>query len=268
MMEWFFQIQDLFLKLVDPQSIIALGGLYLVTAVIFAETGLLVGFFLPGDSLLFLIGMYAATTPEIGIQDVMLFLTLAAILGDNTGYWIGRTSGPRIFKRRKSWFFKPEYVTMTRNFYDRHGAKALVLGRFLPIIRTFAPVLAGVVRLDYRKFVFFSISGGILWVCSLTALGFYLGTIDWIRNSYHYIVIGFIILTTIPLIRWFISESRKSSMASSAEGEQSGGPAAAPGPDKGNDGGQAAVEDTTIPSINHADRSRSSHREPAETSTR
>ncbi|MFN7878441.1 MAG: DedA family protein, partial [Sphingobacteriia bacterium] len=183
-MEWFDTVIGFFQEAVNPESIIKYGGLWLLFLVIFAETGLLIGFFLPGDSLLFTAGLLAAdpalsTTHasffEFGYFSVLFFISISAVVGDNVGYYIGRRYGPRIFVRPESRIFRPEYVQMTRQFFDKHGAKALVLGRFLPIIRTFAPVLAGVAHLEYRRFMFFNLLGGLLWVGGLVSLGYWLG---------------------------------------------------------------------------------------------
>lgn len=215
-MEW-AEIWDLLTKLVNPQSIIHYGGLWLLVFVIFAETGLLVGFFLPGDSLLFTAGLLSAD-PKFGgterifdlhIANLLIFVTVAAILGDSLGYYIGKRGGPKVFNRPKSWFFKPEYVTTTSKFYQKHGDKTLIIGRFLPIVRTFAPVLAGVVALEYRRFVSYNVIGGVLWVFSLTLMGYFLGSsFPWIREYYEYFVIGFVLVTTVPIVRMIIKESK------------------------------------------------------------
>lgn len=207
-MEWV----EILKQAVNPTSIITYGGLPLLTLVVFAETGLLVGFFLPGDSLLFTAGLLwankALALPPFYFM--LLCVTLAAVIGDNVGYYIGKKYGPGIFRQKTSLFFKPEYVTMTRNFFKKHGAKALVLGRFLPIIRTFAPVLAGVVALEYRKFLMYNVVGGVLWVLSLSVMGYLCGVqFPWIKDYYEHIVIGFIIATTIPIIRMIIKERRE-----------------------------------------------------------
>lgn len=211
-MDWIETIVNFFKQAVNPTSIITYGGLPLLTLVVFAETGLLVGFFLPGDSLLFTAGLIWANKelnlPPLGFM--LLCVSLAAIIGDSVGYYIGQKYGPQVFRKQTSLLFKPEYVTMTRNFYKKHGAKALVLGRFLPIIRTFAPVLAGVVRLEYKRFLVYNVVGGLLWVLSLSLLGYFLGKqFPWIENYYEHIVIGFIAATTIPIIRMVIKENKE-----------------------------------------------------------
>lgn len=202
---------------VNPKSIIRYGGLWLLVAVIFAETGLLVGFFLPGDSLLFTAGLLAAD-PTIhsdhilgyNIVNVLIFVSLAAVLGDSFGYYIGKKTGSKVFSKPESLFFKPEYVSTTKTFYEKYGDKALILGRFLPIVRTFAPVFAGVAALRYRRFITYNVVGGLLWVFSLAAGGYFLGVkFPKIQDYYEYFVFGFIFVTTIPIIRMIIKESRE-----------------------------------------------------------
>ncbi|MCS7084627.1 MAG: VTT domain-containing protein [Bacteroidia bacterium] len=208
--DWAVQAYDFFKHLVNPETFIKVGGLTLLTLVVFAETGLLVGFFLPGDSLLFTAGLLSAN-PKLGlpIWRVLVFVTAAAIAGDSFGYYLGKRYGPKVFKRHDSRIFKPEYVIMTKRFYAKHGAKTLILGRFLPIIRTFAPVLAGVISMEYRKFLIYNVVGGFLWVWSLTLMGFFLGTqFPWIKNYYEHIVIAFIVVTAIPVIRTWIAAKK------------------------------------------------------------
>ncbi len=197
-------------KLVHPETIIQVGGLALLGVVIFAETGLLIGFFLPGDSLLFTAGLLTA----LGVLDqpiwlVVLTIALAAGLGDQLGYYIGYRTGPLVFKRNESLLFKPEYVSMTRSFFDKYGLRAIVLGHWLPIIRTFMPVLAGVARLPYPKFLMYTTLGSWAWAMVLTLAGYFLGRqIPWIKNYLEYIIIGFIVVTTVPVVRTFMKESR------------------------------------------------------------
>jgi membrane-associated protein len=206
-------------KLVNPDSIIRHGGLLLLIIVVFAETGLLVGFFLPGDSLLFTAGLLSADPSfansdsflSLTIVNVLIFVTIAAVAGDSFGYYIGQRTGPKVFKKPKSLFFKPEYVLMTKEFYNKYGDKALILGRFLPIVRTFAPVMAGVVNLQYRRFIVYNVTGGVIWVFSLALAGYAAGVaFPAIQHYYHYIVIGMIVLTTIPIIRMIMAETKKS----------------------------------------------------------
>jgi membrane-associated protein len=202
-----------FLKqLTDPESIINYGGLALLLFVVFAETGLLIGFFLPGDSLIFISGMICVSKPELlGVNLAVLILSLAAaaILGNITGYWFGYRVGPRLFERKDSIIFKKRYLTATQDFYNRYGGKTLILGRFLPIIRTFAPILAGVIRIDFKRFMLYNFIGAFAWIGILASVGYYLGTYEWVQKNIGYIVIGLIVITTIPVISTVIKEKRR-----------------------------------------------------------
>lgn len=201
-----------FLKqLTDPQSIIAYGGLALLLFVVFAETGLLIGFFLPGDSLIFISGMICVSKPEllgVNLISLILLLCTAAILGNMAGYWFGYKVGPPLFERKDSLIFKKRYLEVTRNFYDKNGGKTLIIGRFLPIIRTFAPILAGVVKIDFKKFMLYNIIGAFAWIGSLCSIGYYLGTYEWVQKNIGYIVIGLIIITTIPVLTTLLRERK------------------------------------------------------------
>ncbi len=200
---------DFLRQLTDPQSIIQIGGLALLLFVVFAETGLLVGFFLPGDSLIFISGMICVSKPQLlGVNLPLLIfcLSVAAILGNIAGYWFGKKVGLPLFRRRDSIIFKKKYLELTRTFYNKNGGKTLIIGRFLPIIRTFAPILAGVIKVDFKIFMFYNMVGAIAWVGSLCSIGFYLGTYDWVQKNIGYIVIGLIIITTIPIITTFLKD--------------------------------------------------------------
>lgn len=194
---------DFLKQLTDPESIISYGGLALLLFVVFAETGLLIGFFLPGDSLIFISGMICVSKPHllgVNLISLILLLCAAAIVGNIAGYWFGYKVGPPLFKREDSLIFKKKYLELTKEFYDKHGGKALVMGRFLPIVRTFAPILAGVIKIDFKKFMVYNIAGAFLWIGSLCSIGYYLGTYEWVQKNIGYIVIGLIIITTIPLL--------------------------------------------------------------------
>ena len=201
-----------FLKqLTDPESILSYGGLALLLFVVFAETGLLIGFFLPGDSLIFISGMICVSKPEllgVNIYILITALSLAAILGNIAGYWFGYKVGPALFKRKDSLIFKKSYLVITQNFYNVNGGKTLILGRFLPIIRTFAPILAGVIRIDFKKFMLYNLVGAIAWIGLLAGLGYYFGTNTWVQNNIRYIVIGLIITTLIPVLIGYIKEKK------------------------------------------------------------
>jgi len=193
-------------NLTDANSILSTGGFYLLLIVVYAETGLFFGFFLPGDYLLFMAGLLCAT----GILDVpvywlVLSLIGAGILGNFTGYWFGFRTGPLLFNKNDSIFFKKRYVVMAEAFYEKYGGMALVLGRFFPIIRTFAPIFAGVVKVDIKKFTLYNIIGSASWVLIFTLGGFFLGRrFPEIRDYLQYVVLALIILTSIPLIIAFV----------------------------------------------------------------
>lgn len=195
--------------LIDPEKLLKEGGFYVVVFVIFAETGLFFGFFLPGDYLLFLAGMFVATGKlDVSIYTLVISLLIAAVAGNFTGYWFGRKTGPMLYNRKESFFFKKRYLMAAEKYYHEQGAFALIMGRFVPIVRTFAPIFAGVVKLDFKKFAFYNILGAILWIASLTLLGYFLGRkfAQQIEEYLVYIIIGFIVITTIPLIITFVKK--------------------------------------------------------------
>ena len=186
------------------------GGYAILVAIVFVETGLLVGFFLPGDSLLITAGLVAATG-ALNIWWLNVLLIAAAVVGDSVGYAIGWRAGPRLFTRPKSRLFNPKHVERTRAFYARHGAKTIVIARFVPIIRTFAPVVAGVGQMEYRRFIFYNIAGGVGWVTSMTWAGYLLGqTVPNISDHIHILVVVVILLSLIPIVVELVRERRRS----------------------------------------------------------
>lgn len=189
-------------NLTDAQSIISNGGFLLLLIVVFAETGLFFGFFLPGDYLLFLAGLLCASgILDMQITTLVFSLIGAGILGNYAGYFFGYRTGPILFNKNDSLLFKKRYVVMAQQFYDRYGGMALILGRFFPIIRTFAPIFAGVVKVDIRKFTIYNIIGSVGWVLTLCLSGYFLGRkYPELKNYLQYIILGFFIITTIPLI--------------------------------------------------------------------
>ncbi|QXV65901.1 VTT domain-containing protein [Mucilaginibacter sp. 21P] len=189
-------------NLTDAKSILSNGGFALLLLVVYAETGLFFGFFLPGDYLLFLAGILtAAGIIHVPIYILVPSLILAAVLGNFTGYWFGYRTGPMLFKRKDSWFFKKRYVTVAEEFYAKYGGTSLILGRFFPIVRTFAPIFAGIVKVDLKKFSLYNFVGGIAWVTTLTLAGYFLGRrFPQLKDYLQYVVLGLIIITTIPLI--------------------------------------------------------------------
>lgn len=192
-------------NLTDAQSIIT-GGFYLLLVVVFVETGLFFGFFLPGDYLLFLAGLLsAAGKTHVPIETLVLSLIGAGILGNFAGYWFGYRAGPLLFNRNDSFFFKKRYIAVAEEFYAKYGGMALILGRFFPIVRTFAPIFAGIVKVDIKRFTVYNIIGSVGWVCTLTLSGYFLGRrFPQLENNLQYIILGLIIITTIPLIFAFV----------------------------------------------------------------
>ena len=197
-------------NLTDAQSIVGL-GFYFLLIVVFAETGLFFGFFLPGDYLLFMAGLLcSAGKMNVSIYTLTLSLIAAGVLGNFTGYWFGYRAGPSLFKRNDSLFFKKRYVELAEAFFEKHSGMALVLGRFFPIIRTFAPIFAGVVKVDIKKFTVYNLIGSIAWVNSFTLAGYFLGRkFPQIDHYLQYIVIGLILITAIPLAFGLINKMRR-----------------------------------------------------------
>ncbi len=190
-------------------DLIRWGGYALLVAIVFTETGLLVGFFLPGDSLLITAGLVAGTG-GLNIWWLNLLLMVAAIGGDSVGYAIGFRAGPRIFTREDSILFHRRHLIRTREFYERYGGKTIVLARFIPIIRTFAPVVAGVGQMAYRRFLFYNVFGGIGWVASLTWVGYLLGqTVPNIDQHVHVVVAIVIVLSVLPVVVEMLRARRK-----------------------------------------------------------
>jgi membrane-associated protein len=191
--------------LTSAKSVIEL-GFYVLLIVVFAETGLFFGFFLPGDYLLFMAGLFCSTGQlDVPITPLILSLIAAGVLGNYTGYWFGMRTGPALFNKDNSFFFKKHHLVIAEEFYAKYGATALVLGRFFPIIRTFAPIFAGVVKVDIKKFTLYNFIGCITWVNVFTLGGFYMGIkYPHVKDYIRYIVLGLIIVTSLPLIFAFI----------------------------------------------------------------
>jgi membrane-associated protein len=187
------------------------GGYVALVVIVFAETGLLIGFFLPGDSLLITAGLVAATG-ALNIWYINGLVIAAAVIGDTVGYAIGARLGPRLFTREKSLLFNPRHVARTRAFYARHGAKTIVIARFVPIIRTFAPVVAGVGQMEYRRFVVYNVAGGVGWVTSMTWAGYLLGqAVPNISDHIHVVVGIVILLSLVPIAIEILKERRRRS---------------------------------------------------------
>ena len=202
-------LTELFARLRDLPALVQWAGYVGLFAIIFTETGLFFGFFLPGDSLLVTAGLLVATRPEIAqaidLRTLGILLTTAAILGDNTNYWIGRNLGPRIFAKDDSLFFKRKHLARAADFYERHGAKTVVLARFMPIVRTFAPLVAGAAHMNYRTFVTYSVFGGIAWIWSMLLVGFFLGSrVPGVAKYLELVILGVIFLSILPgLLSWW-----------------------------------------------------------------
>lgn len=205
-MEWFSELYHL---LSDLPSLIKWGGYVGLTAIVFTETGLLVGFFLPGDSLLVTAGLLASQG-FLNVYVMGALLTVAAIAGDSVGYSIGRAAGPRLFKREDSFFFNKKHLYRAHDFYLRHGGKTIVIARFVPILRTFAPVVAGAADMPYSRFILFNVLGGIGWIWSMLMVGYVLGRyIPGIEHNIDLVIIAVIALSLVPiLIEYLKSRSR------------------------------------------------------------
>jgi len=204
-MEW---LKDIFHRLTDVETMIRVGGLTAMTLIVFAETGLLIGFFLPGDSLLVTAGVFAATG-QLNLLHLNLLLIAAAIVGDTVGYWFGRKTGPALFRRPKSLLFNPDHLRRAHDFYEKHGGKTIVIARFMPIIRTFAPIVAGMGQMEYRRFLSFNVFGGALWVLSMTLIGYFLGQIPGVKEHIELVIILVVFLSILPGIIAALREWRK-----------------------------------------------------------
>ena len=189
--------------LLNSQDIIQKGGLFLITLIVFLENGMFFGFFLPGDYLLFSAGLLCGTGDfEVSIVTLTAWLMGAAIVGSYVGYWFGRIVGKSLYKREDSFFFKRKHVAQTRLYFSKFGGRTLMFGRFLPIIRTFAPIFAGVIELDIKQFSLYNILGGVVWVFSLVVGGYFLGMrFPGLLNYLEYIIFGFFAITSIVVIR-------------------------------------------------------------------
>jgi len=201
-------LKQLLHQITDVETLVRVGGLTAMTAIVFAETGLMVGFFLPGDSLLVTAGVFAAAG-KLDIVWLNAVLITAAVVGDTVGYWIGRKAGPALFNRPRSRFFNPAHLRRAHDFYEKHGGKTIILARFMPIVRTFAPVVAGMGRMNYRRFVAFNVFGGMGWVLSMTLIGYYLGQFAWVRKNIELVIVIVVFLSILPGIIAFVREKMK-----------------------------------------------------------
>jgi membrane-associated protein len=215
---------DFLRSLTDPDQLINLLsgmlsgwlGYAALFGIVYAETGLLVGFFFPGDSLLFTVGAVAGAG-RLNIVYVNALLMAAALLGDSTGFFLGRKTGPKIFSRPDSRLFKQEYVTRTREFYERYGGRTIIYARFVPIVRTFAAFIAGVMGMPYRRFLPYSVCGGIGWVFLMTMLGYELGSVPVVRRNFDKAILAIIVISLLPAFLEVLQSRKKSNAAGLAE---------------------------------------------------
>lgn len=215
---------ELLRNLINPNWILSHGGIWLVLLIIFAETGLFLGCFLPGDSLLFVVGMGMSSQKgielfeglQVNVVVVMLMMVVAGVLGNSLGYWFGRKSGLLLYQKRDNFFYKKQYLEQARLFYEKNGSITILIARFLPIIRTFAPIIAGIVNMNKRTFLFFNIIGCFMWIFSIVLAGYFLGKhFPILHERLDLIIIGIILITTSPvlykLIKYRLSKKKSSS---------------------------------------------------------
>ena len=198
--------------LMDPRALIEAVGLIGIITIIFAESGLFFGFFLPGDSLLFTAGLLASQG-LISIELLVIGTMIAAIVGDSVGYAFGKKIGPALFSREDSFFFHKKHALRAKAFYEKHGVKTIILARFIPIVRTFAPIVAGIGDMKYTTFLSYNIIGGVIWTSSMTLFGYFLGTLVPQTEKYlHVIIIAIIVLSFVPIVIEYIRERRGQSI--------------------------------------------------------
>ena len=208
-------LEFIFKTLTSPEKLIefltsVMTGWYgyaLLFGIVFAETGLLAGFLLPGDSLLFTVGVVAGAG-HLDIVTIIILLTVAAIVGDGAGYYLGRSAGPLVFSKPDSRWFKKEHLQRTREFYEKHGGKTIIYARFIPIVRTFAPFVAGVANMSYSRFLSFNVFGGIGWVVLLTMMGYYLGDFEIVRKNFEKVILGIILISVAPVVVEFFKSGK------------------------------------------------------------
>jgi membrane-associated protein len=198
------------LSIFDIESLIRNGGLVVVFLLVFGSTGLFFCFFIPTGAVLFAAGIFTATgVLHYDIFSICSLLTLASVSGNLTGYWFGSKTGPLLYRRKDSRFFKKQHLTTAETFYNKYGWLALTLGLYLPIIRTFASIVAGMVSLNFRRFILLTVSGSVVWILSFVLAGYFIGSRPFLRPWLNYIVIGFIVAVTVPLVIWVIKELKR-----------------------------------------------------------
>lgn len=218
--ELFLQIDDVFADIAAEYHNWTYALLFLI---IFMETGLVVTPFLPGDSLLFAAGAFAAKEDILSVWVIWVIVFIAAVLGDTLNYWIGNKVGPKAFERDHR-FLKKEYLDRTQRFYDKHGGKTIILARFVPIVRTFAPFVAGVGTMQYGRFLSFNIIGAFLWTVIFVFLGYFFGQIPFVQENFELVVLGIILISVVPMVVEFVrSKSRKETPSSVIRSEENPG---------------------------------------------
>jgi len=197
--------------LYQPEKLMELirsGGYVVLSAIVFAETGLFIGFFLPGDSLLFTAGLIASQG-FFNVFYLMIVLSLMAIIGDAVGYGIGFKAGGALYKRPDTLWFRRKHLLYAKEFYEEHGGKAIFLARFVPFARTFAPVVAGIAQMSYTRFASYNVFGGIFWVCSMTSAGFFLGSFPWVRHNLEKVVLLIVFVSVLPIVVEYLRNRKK-----------------------------------------------------------
>ncbi len=204
-------VTDFFHKLGNLEELIRWGGLTVLIIIVFAETGLLVGFFFPGDSLLITAGLISAQ----GYFDIFVLnisLIAAAVIGQQVGYLFGRKTGPKLFTREKSFFFAKDHLIKARQFYEKYGGRAVIYARFVPFARTFAPIAAGVAEMNFNNFLIYNFIGGFLWVLSMTLIGYFFGNIPFIKKNFEYVIIGVIFISVLPVIIGYLKQRKENKL--------------------------------------------------------
>jgi len=202
-------------KIRDVRGIIAWGGYVGLTGIIFAETGLLIGFFLPGDSLIVTAGLLAATTGVFNVYLLGLLLTVASIIGNTVGYAIGKATGPRLFTRENSLLFNKKHLYRAREFYERHGGATVIIARFMPIVRTFVPVVAGMAQMGYRRYTLFNVIGGVAWIWSMLFIGYFLGRyIPGVDQHIELVIVLVVLASLMPgIIGWLRAKKQNAELS-------------------------------------------------------
>lgn len=209
---------EVFQNLLDPDWIMKNGGLYLVLLILFIETGMFFGFFLPGDPLLFVSGMVIAAADEMAhpfdgdILNLFFWMSLfilATVMGYFLGYWFGHKFGDRLHQKKDTWLFKKKHINAAREFYEEKGGFAIAISRFLPIVRTFSPIVGGMVEMDLKKYSLYNVLGAVIWVVSITSLGYVLGDNTWVKSNLEFVIIGLVVIVTAPVIIKMFSNKKR-----------------------------------------------------------